>query len=88
MPGCAGSPPTGLAGGGGGQPRWPAGRADIQQQAHPPALTARGGWVPQRRAAEAAPTGIGVTVGAMSPIQRNVIWAMDFQFDTTADGPR
>ena len=24
MPGCAGSPPTGLAGGGDGQPRWPA----------------------------------------------------------------
>ena len=22
----------------------------------------------------------------MSPIQPNVIWAMDFQFDTTADG--
>ncbi|EID15467.1 integrase catalytic subunit, partial [Mycolicibacterium phlei RIVM601174] len=25
-------------------------------------------------------------VGAMSPIRPNVIWAMDFQFDTTADG--
>ena len=31
-------------------------------------------------------TGIGVAVGAMSPIRPNVIWAMDFQFDTTADG--
>jgi putative transposase len=32
------------------------------------------------------PTGIGTAVGAMSPIRPNVIWAMDFQFDTTADG--
>jgi putative transposase len=31
-------------------------------------------------------TGIGVAVGAMSPIRPNVLWAMDFQFDTTADG--
>lgn len=31
-------------------------------------------------------TGIGTAVGAMSPIAPNVIWAMDFQFDTTADG--
>jgi len=31
-------------------------------------------------------TGIGVAVGAMSPIRPNVIWAMDFQFDTPADG--
>ncbi len=31
-------------------------------------------------------TGIGVAVGAMSPICPNVIWAMDFQFDTTGDG--
>lgn len=31
-------------------------------------------------------TGIGVAVGAMSPIRPNVIWAMDFAFDTTADG--
>lgn len=30
-------------------------------------------------------TGIGVQVGAMSPIRPNVIWALDFQFDTTAD---
>ncbi len=31
-------------------------------------------------------TGVGVTVGAMCPIRPNVIWAMDFQFDTLADG--
>src|SRR3569833_4033494 len=31
-------------------------------------------------------TGIGVAVGVMSPIRPNVIWAMDFQFDSTADG--
>ncbi len=41
--------------------------------------------VPQRRRKKRL-TGIGVTVGAMSPIRPNVIWAMDFQFDTTADG--
>ena len=30
--------------------------------------------------------GIGVPVGAMSPIRPNVVWAMDFQFDQTRDG--
>jgi putative transposase len=30
--------------------------------------------------------GIGVHVGAMCPIRPNVLWALDFQFDTTADG--
>ena len=29
---------------------------------------------------------IGVTVGAMSPFRPNVIRAMDFQFEITADG--
>ena len=41
--------------------------------------------VPQRRRKKRL-TGVGVVVGAMSPIRPNVIWAMDFQFDTTADG--
>ncbi len=41
--------------------------------------------VPQRRKRKRL-TGIGVAVGAMSPIRPNVIWAMDFQFDTTANG--
>lgn len=31
-------------------------------------------------------TGIGVATGAMPPICPNVIWAMDFQLDPTADG--
>jgi putative transposase len=31
-------------------------------------------------------TGVGVHVGAMSPIRPNVLWALDFQFDTLADG--
>lgn len=31
-------------------------------------------------------TGIGTAVGAMCPIRPNVLWAMDFQFDTTTDG--
>ena len=30
--------------------------------------------------------GIGVAVGAMSPIRPNVVWALDFVFDQTADG--
>jgi putative transposase len=41
--------------------------------------------VPQRRKKKRL-TGIGVAVGAMSPIRPNVIWAMDLAFDTTADG--
>ncbi len=28
-----------------------------------------------------------MAVGAMCPIRPNVVWAMDFQFDQTADGP-
>ena len=31
-------------------------------------------------------TGIGAQVGAMCPIRPNIVWAMDFQFDTLADG--
>ena len=30
--------------------------------------------------------GIGVAMGAFSPIRPNVVWAMDFQFDQTSDG--
>ena len=41
--------------------------------------------VPQRRRKKRL-TGIGVDVGAMCPIRPNIVWAMDFQFDTTADG--
>ena len=41
--------------------------------------------MPQRRKKKRL-TGVGVTVGAMCPIRPNVIWAMDFQFDTLADG--
>jgi putative transposase len=41
--------------------------------------------VPQRRKKKRL-TSIGVAVGAMPPIRPNIIWAMDFQFDTTADG--
>jgi len=40
--------------------------------------------VPQRRRKKRL-TGIGVQIGAMCPIRPNVIWALDFQFDTTAD---
>ncbi|CAN1557127.1 HTH-like domain containing protein [Mycobacteriaceae bacterium] len=41
--------------------------------------------VPPRRRKKRL-TGIGVGIGAMSPMRPNVIWAMDFLFDTTADG--
>ena len=41
--------------------------------------------VPQRRRKKRL-VGIGIQVGAFSPIRPNVVWAMDFQFDTTADG--
>ena len=30
--------------------------------------------------------GIGTAVGAMCPIARNALWALDFQFDVTVDG--
>ena len=30
--------------------------------------------------------GIGVALGAFSPIRPNVVWAMDFQFEQTSDG--
>lgn len=86
MPGCAGSPWIGPAGDGDGQPRWhggPAGRST--KSASVVCGVRRACGSPQRRRKKPL-TGIGVAVGAMSPIRPNVIWAMDFQFDTTADG--
>jgi len=80
------SPPTGRAGSGGGQPKmarragWPPNNKRIRRLWREEGLR-----VPQRRRKKRL-TGIGVVVGAMSPIRPNVIWAMDFQFDTTADG--
>jgi len=41
--------------------------------------------VPCRRRKK-APLGIGVQLGAFCPIRPNVVLAMDFQFDQTADG--
>ncbi len=41
--------------------------------------------VPQRRRKKPL-RGIGAPVGAMCPIRPNVLWALDFQFDVTADG--
>jgi len=46
---------------------------------------AEGLRVPYRKK-KRPPRGIGVSVGAMCPIRPNVVWAMDFQFDQTADG--
>jgi len=46
---------------------------------------AEGLRVPQRRRKKRL-AGIGINVGAMCPIRPNIVWAMDFQFDTTADG--
>jgi putative transposase len=39
-----------------------------------------------RRVRKKRLTGIGTHIGAMSPIRPNVLWALDFQFDTTVDG--
>jgi len=41
--------------------------------------------VPQRKRKKRL-TGIGAPVGSMVPICPNALWALDFQFDTTADG--
>ena len=41
--------------------------------------------VPQKKRKKRL-TGIGAHVGAMCPIRPNVLWAMDFQFDTLANG--
>ena len=41
--------------------------------------------VPQKRRKKRL-SGVGVNVGAMCPIRPNVLWALDFQFDTLADG--
>jgi putative transposase len=41
--------------------------------------------VPQRKRKKPL-RGIGAPVGAMCPIRPNVLWALDFQFDVTADG--
>ena len=42
-------------------------------------------WVPYRIRKRPL-RGIGASVGPMSPIAPNVVWACDFQYDTTADG--
>jgi putative transposase len=41
--------------------------------------------VPNRRRKKRL-NGVGTHVGAMCPIRPNVLWALDFQFDVTADG--
>ena len=41
--------------------------------------------VPQRKRKKPL-RGVGAPVGAMSPIRPDALWAMDFQFDVTADG--
>ncbi len=46
---------------------------------------AEGLRVPQRKRNKRL-TGVGAHVGPMSPICPNALWALDFQFDTTADG--
>jgi putative transposase len=45
---------------------------------------AEGLRVPQRKRKKRL-NGIGAHVGPMSPIAPNALWALDFQFDTTAD---
>ena len=41
--------------------------------------------VPQKKRKKRL-TGVGAQVGAMCPLRPNVLWAMDFQFDTIANG--
>jgi len=41
--------------------------------------------VPQKKRKKRL-TGVGAHVGAMCPIRPNVLWALDFQFDTLANG--
>ena len=73
VPGCAGSPLSGRAGGGDGQPRmarragWQVNNKRIRRLWREEGLR-----VPQRRKKKRL-TGIGVAVGAMSPIRPNVI---------------
>ncbi len=43
--------------------------------------------VPRRRRKKRL-TGLGTQVGSFCPIRPNVVWALDFQFDTTACGRR
>jgi hypothetical protein len=72
--------------GGDGQPRWPAepaGKSTTNASAN---CGATRDCESRSAARRKRLTGIGVAVGAMSPIRPNAIWAMDFQFDTTADG--
>lgn len=63
----------------------------VRAEDHSQVLRVRRLWrdeglrVPQGRRRKRL-TGVGVAVGAMCPIRPNVLWAMDFQFDTTADG--
>lgn len=87
MPGCAGFPATAPAGDCvGGRPRWrggPAGRSTTSVSA---GSGARRVCESRSAAAKKCLTAIGTAVGAMSPIRPNVIWATDFQSDTTADG--
>jgi putative transposase len=86
VPGCAGSRLTGRAGGGDEPPRWPAepaGRSTTNASAACGARRACGSPSAARRSVR--PVSVSL-LGAMSPIRPNVIWAMDFQFDTTAGG--
>ena len=74
-------------------PRWgwrrghhvcPKGGLVGQPQAVQRLWRAEGLKVPCRKK-KRPPLGIGVQVGAFCPVRPNVVWAMDFQFDQTAD---
>ncbi len=78
--------PDGRAGGGGGHPRWPALRAgESTTNASVGCGVIKGLRVPQRHKKKRL-TGVGAADVLMSPFRLSVIRAMDFQFDTTADG--
>ncbi len=75
-PGCVSSPLIGRTGVATGSQDGPPCQLAGQQQTHPLAVAGEGLRVPQRRKKKRL-TGIGVAVGAMSPIRPNVIWAIE-----------
>ena len=72
-------------GDGGEQPTSPEMLAGGQPQTDPPPVADEGLRVPYKKRKKPL-RGTGLLVGAMCPIRPNVVWALDFQFDQTADG--
>ena len=73
------------AGAGGGPPRRPGAGWRVNDKRIHRLWSEEGLRVPYKKRKKPL-RGIGVFVGAMCPIRPNVVWALDFQFDQTADG--